>query len=47
MIVMKTLIVYGTRKGMTTETVLVIAEILKDRFSHIVDIAETKKVRYY
>ena len=44
---MKTLIVYGTRKGMTTETVAVIADILKDRFSHIVDIAETKQVRYY
>ena len=45
--VVKTLIVYGTRKGMTTETVSVIAGILKDRFSHSVDIAETRQVRYY
>ena len=45
--VIKTLIVYGTRKGMTTETVSVIAGILKDKFSHIVDIAETKQMRNY
>jgi menaquinone-dependent protoporphyrinogen IX oxidase len=44
---LKTLIVYGTRKGMTMETVSVIAGILRDRFSHIVDISDSNKVRYY
>ncbi len=43
----KTLILFGTRKGMTTETVSVIAGILKDRFSHIVDISDTKQIRHF
>ncbi len=43
----KTLIVYGTRKGTTTETVLLIAEVLKEKFLHEVDISGTKEMRYY
>jgi menaquinone-dependent protoporphyrinogen IX oxidase len=43
----KTLIVYGTRKGITTRTVSIITETLKDRFSHIVDISDTKQIGYY
>ena len=43
----KTLIVYGTRKGTTSETVAVIAEFLKDKFSYNVDIAGTEQMRYY
>lgn len=43
----KTLIVYGTRKGTTTETVLVISEVLKNNFSHEVDICNSKQIREY
>jgi menaquinone-dependent protoporphyrinogen IX oxidase len=43
----KTLIVFGTRKGTTTETVLLIAEILKDKYSHIVDISDTSQIKHY
>ena len=39
-----TLIVYGTRKGMTAETVSVIAKVLKEKFNHSVDIACTKEI---
>ena len=42
-----TLIVYGTRKGMTAETVSVIAGVLKEKFNHSVDIACTKKIKHY
>lgn len=43
----KTLIIYGTRKGTTSETVAVIAEVLRDKFSHNVEVTDTKKMRYY
>ena len=43
----KTLIVYGTRKGTTTETVLLIAEILRNKFSHVVDISDTKQIKEF
>ena len=39
----KTLIAYGTRRGMTAETALIIADILRDKFSHIVDVVDIKK----
>ena len=50
----KTLIIYGTRKGTTRETVQVIAEILQSKFSHVIDIADStqiksikKRINYY
>ena len=43
----RTLIIYGTRKGATSETAAVIAEVLKDKLSHNVDISDTKLIRYY
>ena len=46
-IMSNTLIVYGTRKGMTAETVSVIAKVLKEKFNHSVDIACTKEIKHY
>jgi len=43
----KTLIIYGTRKGTTTETVHLIAEILRERYSQIVDISDSKQIKYF
>jgi menaquinone-dependent protoporphyrinogen IX oxidase len=43
----RTLIVYGTRKGTTKETVQLIAQVLKDYFSYEVDISGTKEMKYY
>ncbi|MBN2275909.1 MAG: hypothetical protein JXK95_16390 [Bacteroidales bacterium] len=43
----KTLVVYGTRKGTTKEKVLLISEVLKEKFLHIVDIADSKQIKYY
>jgi menaquinone-dependent protoporphyrinogen IX oxidase len=43
----KTLIVYGTRKGTTTGTVNLIAEVLRDKYSHIVDVAGTSQIKQY
>ena len=43
----KTLIVYGTRKGTTTETVQVIAEVLKLVHNQEVDICESHQLRIY
>ena len=43
----KTLIIYGTRKGTTKNTVILIAEILKCKFSHSVDISDTKHLKDY
>jgi menaquinone-dependent protoporphyrinogen IX oxidase len=43
----KTLIVYGTRKGTTTDTVQVIAEVLRYDFNHEVDICESVQLRSY
>jgi menaquinone-dependent protoporphyrinogen IX oxidase len=43
----KTLIVYGTRKGTTRETAIVISEVLKNNFSHQVDICDSKQIREY
>ncbi len=43
----KTLIVYGTRKGTTTDTVNTIAEVLKSDHSHEVDICESGKIKLY
>ena len=38
----KTLIVFGTRKGTTTETCQVIAQVLKDEFMHDVEVVNIK-----
>ncbi len=43
----KTLIIYGTRKGTTTETVQLIAEVLKNEYNHEVDICESSQLKYY
>ena len=43
----KTLIVYGTRKGTTTETVQLIAGVLKTEYNHEVDICESSQLKYY
>lgn len=43
----KTLIVYGTRKGTTTETVILIADTLRRKFSHSVDVSDRKHLKYY
>jgi menaquinone-dependent protoporphyrinogen IX oxidase len=43
----KTLIIYGTRKGTTTETVRVIAEILRADYSHVVDIYDSRQIKYF
>lgn len=43
----KTLIVYGTRKGTTTETVQLIAEVLKNEFNHEIHICESNQIRLY
>lgn len=45
---MKTLILYGTRRGATTETCQVISEVLSDQFSHeveVINVKEFKKVK--
>lgn len=44
---MKSLIVYGTRKGTTTETVNVIAEVLRANYNHEVVICESSRIRYF
>lgn len=41
----KTLIIFGTRNGATEKTVNVIAEILKEKYSHTVEIFEAKKIK--
>ena len=38
----KTLIVFGTRKGTTTETCQLIAQVLKDDFLHDVEVVNIK-----
>ena len=43
----KTLIVFGTRKGTTTETVHIIADVLRDKYSQTVEIADSKQIKYY
>jgi menaquinone-dependent protoporphyrinogen IX oxidase len=43
----KTLIVYGTRYGTTVKTVLLIAEILGDKFSHTIEISDTKQIKHF
>jgi len=43
----KTLIVYGTRRGTTTDTVQTIAEILKSDYNQQVDICESGQLRVY
>jgi menaquinone-dependent protoporphyrinogen IX oxidase len=43
----KTLIVYGTRKGTTTETVKVIADVLISDFNHEVDSCDSSQLRSY
>jgi menaquinone-dependent protoporphyrinogen IX oxidase len=43
----KTLIVYGTRKGTTTDTVQTIAEVLRSDYNHEVDICESSQLRVY
>jgi menaquinone-dependent protoporphyrinogen IX oxidase len=43
----KTLIVYGTRKGTTTETVKVIADVLVSDYNHEVDICESSQLKSY
>ncbi|MCL6100951.1 MAG: hypothetical protein M1292_00445 [Bacteroidetes bacterium] len=43
----KTLIVFGTRKGTTKETVQIIAEILRTDYNHEVDICESGQIRTY
>ncbi|MFX1512160.1 MAG: flavodoxin domain-containing protein [Promethearchaeota archaeon] len=39
----KILIAYGTRRGVTAETASIIADILREKFSHTVDIIDLKK----
>jgi len=41
----KTLIVYGTRKGMTAKSAEIIAEVLRTKFKHEVDVLNLKKTR--
>lgn len=43
----KILIIYGTRKGTTAETVDVIASVLRDKFSSSVDLADSSQIRKY
>jgi menaquinone-dependent protoporphyrinogen IX oxidase len=43
----KTLIVYGTRKGTTTETVSIIADVLRSDFNHEVECCESSQLRSY
>jgi menaquinone-dependent protoporphyrinogen oxidase len=43
--VLKTLIAYGTRRGITAETASIIADILRDKFSHTIDVINVKKVK--
>lgn len=42
-----TLLVYGTRKGTTTDTVQTIAEVLRSDFNHSVDICGSDKLKLY
>lgn len=41
----KTLIVYGTRRGTTAETVQIIARILTENFSHEVTLCSTSEIK--
>jgi len=43
----KTLIVYGTRKGTTTDTVQALAEVLRSDYNHEVDICESVQLKVY
>jgi len=43
----KTLIVYGTRKGTTTDTVQIIANVLRIDYNHEVDICESSQLRAF
>lgn len=43
----KTLIVYGTRKGTTTDTVQIIAEVLRCDYNHEVEICESSQLKAY
>jgi len=42
-----TLIVYGTRKGTTTKTAIIIADTLRRRFLYTVEVSDTKHLKYY
>lgn len=44
---MKTLLIYGTRKGTTAETAAVIAEVLSKEFLHEVTLCESIRIREY
>ena len=44
---MKTLIVFGTRKGTTTETVHIIAERLRTDYNHEVELCESRQIKAY